>query len=224
MAVNNSEARVRETQQQLAVSNREKIIADRIRFTLGVGVLAVVALADILMAPKSEIWRVDNSDFSTAELVEQVGWIQGAAPILAKNFDSVMVTNVNNGAELAFNFDSSLAAIYQVAADYTFTPLDLRSGVGDNSGAQGKALASFLEGRGLVRHDSEVRCPRQADRKCRLRLIWREDVALRPLPVVLTAVVLEDKLFALIDRELIDELPTLGSAIESAENALRGGS
>jgi hypothetical protein len=53
-------------------------------------------------------------------------------------------------------------------------------------------------------------------------LVWREGVELRPLPAVFTAVVLEDKLFALVDRQLIDELPALGSAIESAENALRG--
>jgi hypothetical protein len=223
MAGNNSEPRVREKQQQLAASNREKIIAGRIRFTLGVGVLAVVALANIFIAPKFEIWQVGNSDFSTAELAEQAEWIKGAAPILAKNFDSVLVTNVNKDVELAFDFDAALAEIYQVAADYTFAPLDLRSGVGDDSGAQGRSLASFLEGRGLVRHESDVLCQRQADRWCRLQLIWREDVALRPLPAVFVAVAFDDKLFALVDRELFDELPQLGAAVETAESIQRGG-
>jgi len=222
MAGNNSEPRVREKQRQLAVSNREKMIAGRIRFTLGLLTLAVVVLANMLFAPRFGIWEVDNDRFSTAELAEQADWIKSAAPVLATNFDSVLVTNVNKDAELAFDFDAALAEIYQISADYTFLPLDLRSAIGDDSGSQGRGLAGLLRARDLVQHESQVLCQRQEVRRCQLMLVWREGVELRPLPAVFTAVVLEDKLFALVDRQLIDELPALGSAIESAENALRG--
>jgi hypothetical protein len=222
MAENNSEPRVREKQLQLAVSNREKLIAGRIRFVLGMTLLTVVAFANIFIAPKFEVWHVNNTEFSTAELAEQAEWIKGAAPILAKNFDSVVVTNIRKDVELAFDFDSALAVIYRVETNTSATPLDLRSAVGDDSGAQGRALAELLESRGLLQHESDVLCQRQQYRWCRLQLIWRDEVALRPLPAVFVAVALEDKLFALIDSELFDELPQLGAAVAAAEARNRG--
>lgn len=217
------ELNVRERQQAAALAARERMISGRIRFSIGIAILLAVGLANFFFAPRFEIWQVDNNRFSTAELAEQAEWIKGAAPILAENFDSVLVTNVNKDVELSFDFDAALSEIYRVGADYTFAPLDLRSAPGDDSGAQGLGLADLLRSQGLVQHESNVLCQLQEDKRCRLMLVWQSDVQLRPLPAVFTAVVLEDKLFALIDRELIDALPALGSAIDSAENeSLRG--
>lgn len=216
------EPNVRERQQAAALASRGRIISGRIRFSIGVLILLAVGLTNFFFAPRFAIWEVDNNRFTTAELAIESEWIKGAAPILAENFDSVLVTNVNNDVELGFDFDAALAEIYQVAADYTFAPLDLRSAPGDDSGAQGVGLAGLLRAQGLVAHESNVLCQLQEDKRCRLMLVWQPDVQLRPLPAVFTAVVLEDKLFALIDRELLDAVPALGSAIDSAENESLG--
>jgi hypothetical protein len=217
-----SELNVRERQQAAATAARERLVGGRVRFLIGVAILLAVAVTNVLIAPRFSIWEVNNQRFSTAELAIESEWIKGAAPILAENFDSVLVTNVNNDVELSFDFDAALAEIYQVATDYTFAPVDVRSAPGDDSGAQGRGLAALLREQGLVQHESDVLCQLQETRHCRLMLVWRKDVALRPLPAVFTAVVLEDKLFALVDRELLDQVPALGSAIDSAENAARG--
>jgi hypothetical protein len=209
-------------EQAVALASRKRLMSGRIRFSIGIGTLLAVALANLFFAPQFGIWEINNNRFTTAELAIESEWIKGAAPILAENFDSVLVTNVNNDVELGFDFDAALAEIYQVAADYTSAPIDLRSAPDDTSGAQGRGLAQLLRDGGLVQHESNVLCQLQEDKRCRLMLVWQADVTLRPIPAVFTAVVLEDKLFALIDRELLDVVPALGSAIDSAENESLG--
>jgi len=224
MVASNSEPRVREKQQRLVLTNREKVVGGRIRFVLGSLLLMAVAVAGVLMPSPNKVWRVGAAEFSTADIAAKNNWSGLVAPVLAKNFDSVVITNLGRDELLGIGFDGLLAGLYGVEADYSSAPVDLRSSVSDTSKAQGRALASLMQNMGLVQHEIAVSCGAQLARECELLLVWRPGVALRPLPAQFTVVALRDDLYALIDRELIGELPQLGAAIESAEQRERSGS
>jgi len=132
-----------------------------------------------------------NGLFSTAEIALDQKWIKGAAPILAANFDSVTITNLNKDVEESFVFDIALSEIYQINTDYNLPPVDLRS------------LNLEPRLRPNQQERSEIFCNLKDEKYCELAIYW-SDAA--PEATSFTAVWLDDLLFAIVENGLLADL------------------
>lgn len=129
-----------------------------------------------------------NGFFSTAEIASDENWIKGAAPILAANFESVSIRNLNKDVEESFVFDVALSQIYEIETDYQEPPVDLR-----DLKLSGQLAASEKE-------RSEIFCNLQDQKYCELVLVWDKNA---PQKSQFVAVRLEDSLFGIIEAGLL---------------------
>ena len=145
----------------------------------------------MLLFPRPDIFVPANGNFTTAEIALEEHWIKGAAPILAAEFDSVRITNVNKDVEDSFVFDIALGQIYGIDADYTFPPLDVRS------------LDLSKEISANTKERSEIFCNHPGQKYCELALVWDMNA---DRDVELIALRVEDSLYALVEQELARSL------------------
>ena len=153
--------------------------------------LILSALVSLLFFPKPPVATPANGNFSTAQIALEEHWIKGAAPILAANFASVRITNVNKDVEESFVFDIALGQIYGIDADYTLPPIDVRN-LGLSS-----ALATMAKER------SDIFCNNKDQKYCELELVWDQDA---PKDVSFIALRVEDSLYALVETDLAKKL------------------
>lgn len=149
--------------------------------------LLISGLGSLLLFPRPDVFVSANDNFSTAEIALEEHWIKGAAPILAAEFESVRISNLNKDVEDSFVFDIALGQIYGIDADYTLPPLDVRSL--DLS----QALVANTKER------SEIFCNHPGQKYCELALVWD---ATADKDVQLIALRVEDSLYALVEQEL----------------------
>ena len=165
------------------------------RFLTAVGLLLMVMLANLLVAQWRAPFEVNYDARTSFEIAEREKWIKGAPLIIAKNFGVAEVVNVGEGVPESFVFERTLADIYDVGADYSAPPVDLKALAPE----LGQALAPY------VQHQSEVFCNYEQAKYCDLQIAWQPR-DLYPTPMVFVAVVLSDGHFGLIESGLLDEL------------------
>lgn len=153
--------------------------------------LLVIGVLTLLLFPTTQLAVSSNSHDSTASIALEEHWIKGAAPILAANFDSVEITNVNKDVEASFVFDVALGQIYGIKADYTLAPIDVRA-LGLSS-----ELAKFEKER------SEVFCNNKDQKYCELILAWPENANPDAHFIGLR---LEDSLYGIVEIGLAQKL------------------
>ena len=154
-------------------------------------VLILSAAVSLLLFPRPEIAVKAHTNFSTAEIALEDHWIKGAAPILAAHFDSVRIVNVNKEVEESFVFDVALGQIYDIDADYTLPPIDVRA----------KNLSAVLAANSKER--SEIFCNNKDLKYCELELVWDQSA---PTDALFIALRVEDALYALVEAGLAKSL------------------
>jgi hypothetical protein len=160
-----------------------------LRIRIALGSLLLAGIVGIGIFPAKDIFVAGSPHFSTAELAIEESWIKGAAPILAANFDSVSIVNLNKDVPESFVFDVALGQIYEIAANYDAPPLDLR----------GLDLEQKLEPQTIER--SEIFCNNEGQKYCELILAWDENSTGE-----FTAVRISDALYGIVANNLIAEL------------------
>jgi hypothetical protein len=153
--------------------------------------LLAAGLASVVAFGFEEIFVPAGSNYSTAEIALEEHWIKGAAPILAANFESVKITNVNKDVEESFVFDVALGQIYEIDANYEKPPLDVRELNLE------PALAEF------ERERSEVFCNNKDLKYCELVLAWDDSA---PANAEFVGLRIADATYALVERGLAERL------------------
>ena len=139
--------------------------------------------------PAKDLFVSGSPHFSTAELAIEESWIKGAAPILAANFESVNIVNLNKDVPESFVFDVALSEIYEISTNYEQPPVDLR----------GQGLEQKLEPNTIER--SEIFCNNEGQKYCELVIAWDQNSTGE-----FTAVRIKDELYGIVANNLLAEL------------------
>lgn len=139
--------------------------------------------------PVKDLFVSGSPHFSTAELAIEESWIKGAAPILAANFESVSIVNLNKDVPESFVFDVALSEIYEISTNYEQPPVDLR----------GLGLEQKLEPNTIER--SEIFCNNEGQKYCELVIAWDQNSTGE-----FTAVRIQDELYGIVANNLLAEL------------------
>jgi hypothetical protein len=160
-----------------------------LRIRIAIGSLLLAGLFGVGIFPPKDLFVAGSAHYSTAELALEESWIKGAAPILAANFESVSIVNLNKDVTDSFVFDVALSEIYQINTDYQLPPTDLRE----------LALEDALMP--YTYEKSEVFCNHETDRYCLLILAWDESSTGE-----FTAVRITEDLYGIVADNLLERL------------------
>ena len=160
-----------------------------LRIRIAIGALLLAGIVGVGIFPAKELFVAGSPHFSTAELAIEESWIKGAAPILAANFESVNIVNLNKDVPESFVFDVALSEIYEINTNYDEPPVDLR----------GLDLEQKLEPNTIER--SEIFCNNEGQKYCELVIAWDQDSAGE-----FTAVRINDELYGIVANNLLAEL------------------
>ena len=160
-----------------------------LRIRIAIGALLLAGIFGVGVFPAKDLFVSGSPHFSTAELAIEESWIKGAAPILAANFESVNIVNLNKDVPESFVFDVALSEIYEISTNYEQPPVDLRS----------LELEQKLEPNTIER--SEIFCNNEGQKYCELVIAWDQDSAGE-----FTAVRINDELYGIVANNLLAEL------------------
>ena len=160
-----------------------------LRIRIAIGALLLAGIVGVGIFPAKELFVAGSPHFSTAELAIEESWIKGAAPILAANFESVNIVNLNKDVPESFVFDVALSEIYEINTNYDEPPVDLR----------GLDLEQKLEPNTIER--SEIFCNNEGQKYCELVIAWDQNSTGE-----FTAVRINDELYGIVANNLLAEL------------------
>ena len=160
-----------------------------LRIRIAIGALLLAGIVGVGIFPAKELFVAGSPHFSTAELAIEESWIKGAAPILAANFESVNIVNLNKDVPESFVFDVALSEIYEINTNYEQPPVDLRS----------LDLEQKLEPNTIER--SEIFCNNEGQKYCELVIAWDQNSTGE-----FTAVRIQDELYGIVANNLLAEL------------------
>lgn len=133
------------------------------RFWAALSIVALTGAFGSLVFPPRAAFDTQPAKFTAYELAMAERWVKGAAPVLAGNFDQVVISNIGEQVDESLDFDKTLVRMYEIDADYKNPPIDARA----------FDLEDEIEP--YVQFYTDTFCNVPGDKYCLMSLAWDEN-------------------------------------------------